>query len=398
MSNDWGLTDKGLNLPRTADFLRMIREGYEARTGLNIDWEHDTALGTLTAIFAEQLGHLAGVLMAIQDSKDPEKATGHSLDALCNLVGITREPARSSTVTLRLEGHTGTTVPAGKIAEDNNGQRWVLTEEVTLEEDEEADEEASAEVEAEADETGPIDAQAGAIDSIVTPVAGWKSVTNPEKPTMGADRESDAALRRRRRRSLQIVGGSSRGAIRAALLDVEGVASAEVFDNPKSEPRTVTNFEAPPHSVIPYVMGTEPDGSLANEQIKIDVATVLMDRVVAGVVTAGVDEEMTAVTVDGTKTPVRWSTPELVEVDVEIVVEGVDPEVVEDEVRDRVDDYFDELLVGEDVRRLPILVEIARVEGVTAAEVKLARDGSPEDADVSIESWEFATLHQFDLD
>ena len=61
--------------------------------------------------------------------------------------------------------------------------------------------------------TGATVAGIGAIDAVVTPVAGWTSVTNAAAANVGQDRESDQDLRARRQASLQVSGASSIAAL-----------------------------------------------------------------------------------------------------------------------------------------------------------------------------------------
>lgn len=121
-----------------------------------------------------------------------------------------------------------------------------------------------------ATETGPLEAPAGAITTIGTPVSGWSSVINPlEHSLLGSDLETDSDLRLRRELAIRGLGTGKPDALRAALLDVSGVTSAFVQYN-KSD---VTDGEGlPPHSVECIVRG----GSNA------DVANAIWDNLACG--------------------------------------------------------------------------------------------------------------------
>lgn len=68
-----------------------------------------------------------------------------------------------------------------------------------------------------AESTGPIPAAALALDGIATPVAGWERAFNPEAAAEGRLLESDAELRVRQRRSLQVPGVAVRESVSARL-------------------------------------------------------------------------------------------------------------------------------------------------------------------------------------
>lgn len=83
-----------------------------------------------------------------------------------------------------------------------------------------------------AQEYGPIAAPAGSLNQIVTPIAGWQSITNFKAGVTGRFQETDAELRLRRANSLNVLGSGTVEAIRARLLqEVPGVTSVTVFEN-----------------------------------------------------------------------------------------------------------------------------------------------------------------------
>lgn len=385
---EYGLTDKGLVLPRYDELLEIMIDSYEADTGLTVDRTPGSPIYTFFTIQAKICDETAQMVQDVHDSRDPDSATGHSLDMICALTGIRRQPATTSTVTLELTGDPNVIVPAGRIVEDTGErQRWLTLEKVTLAN--QGDGTGFAEVMAEADKTGPINAEAEAISKIITPVSGWEGVTNPEAATRGSHQETDSELRQRRDLSLQIQGGSSRTAIRGRLLALEFVQSAEVFHNDTPEPKTVAGVvDAPPHSVVAYLFATTENGELTNSDHKSRVAEVLFRSIAAGVVTAGNDETVTVVTSDGVQTPIHWSYADIIDVNVTVQIDGASPLEVQSEVKDAVEDYFDGLLVGDDVLRLPILGRIAEIPGIRSATVLL---DDAED-DIGMEDYQVARV------
>ena len=78
---------------------------------------------------------------------------------------------------------------------------------------------------------GPISCPVSALDTIVTPIAGWQSINNSVAGVTGTLIETDAQLRIRRFNSIHILGLATVEAIRSRLQQVSGVISALVFEN-----------------------------------------------------------------------------------------------------------------------------------------------------------------------
>lgn len=81
-----------------------------------------------------------------------------------------------------------------------------------------------------AEDAGPIACPPDSLTEILTPVAGWDSIINPDEGVLGRFVETDAELRLRRLKSLRLLGRGTVEAIRAQLLAV-GATSALVFEN-----------------------------------------------------------------------------------------------------------------------------------------------------------------------
>jgi hypothetical protein len=165
---------------------------------------------------------------------------------------------------------------------------------------------SAADVEAESVETGVVVGNSGTITVIETPVSGWQSVINLEDADLGADIETDESLRIRRELELARAGKSPADAIRADILDVEGVTHATVFYNDTDE----TDADGvPPHSVEVLVRGGDDQ----------DIWDTLFDSVAAGIRTFGTEEGTTEDS-EGTEHPIKFSRPEEIEIYVDVFV------------------------------------------------------------------------------
>lgn len=79
---------------------------------------------------------------------------------------------------------------------------------------------------------GAVAAPSGSLVNILTPVAGWNSVTNLQAGATGRDIETDQALRLRRALSLRLAGAATVESIRARILQgVPSVTSVTIFEN-----------------------------------------------------------------------------------------------------------------------------------------------------------------------
>lgn len=371
MSETFGLSDQGYTAGREADFLAIIRDAYEAELialGLpaDIDWDRDTFLGNITANMAARLGALAEASQAVYDAFDVNGATGIQLDNLAQIVGVYREDATASRVTLRYTGVVGTAVLIGDLAEGggaNDDQRWVVLQDGVIGGG------GTVDVLAEAVDKGAIVATIGQIDKIVTLRSGLTSVTNPADATTGQARETDAELRKRRAASLQIGGGRNRNSLRAQLTALDSVVAAVVIDNDQGEQVTKQGIVLEPHSVAVIIYpGTQ---TTAEKQ---EIARVIYDQVPAGIFTNGTAVVATVTGADGSTKTVAWDVATNLDVDVITTVvldAGYVLADVDTAIQALVVEYFDSLGVGDAARILDILALVATVDGVTGATVTL---------------------------
>ena len=136
----------------------------------------------------------------------------------------------------------------------------------------------SAVFESEATGAGAI-APAGTLTVIAEPIAGWNTVTNAAAATPGTDIEAIEDLRLRRELAVSAGGSRTRNAIRAKLINVEGVLSAEVFENTSN----VTDANGiPPHALHAVVWDGSPAAADDN-----DIAQAIYDHKAEGISSDG---------------------------------------------------------------------------------------------------------------
>lgn len=365
-----GQDEKGF-VPKTrAEVLEgiqaRIRASFGAFARFIFSW-----FGNLIDVAADGIALCWDALAALRSGMDPRYATGTQQDAICALTGTTREAARGSTATLLLAGVPGTPIPAGSIiATAETDIDFETDEDATIgpsvsawvSEDpyEEGDifshdgdiyyttgdfssagipDPTNTEIVGEgsgyvwaavtASEVGPQEAEAGAITNIKTSVLGWGGAYNPEVPTLGRLDETHAELRIRRDDEVVTGGTPSIDAIRVALLKVDGVTQARVFENTS---QTTDGDGVPPHGIEAVVIG----GVAADI-----VDTLWYAGAAAGIPTSGDEAEYTQDS-EGNDVLLRYSRPDLSEI---YVIANL--EVDEDEYPTNGDDQVKRILAPE---------------------------------------------------
>ena len=348
----------GYRAPRAADFRALIRADVEASWGVAIDWTSDTFLSGLVDAVATRLGTLGEASQAVYDALQIANATGQQLTNLCLLVGIPRLDPTYSQVTMTLTGTAGAVIPGGLIVQGggvDGRARWVLADTVTL------NGSGSGSGVAVAEEAGAVSADSDTITLIATPTAGLLSVTNPNPAAEGQDAETDTDLRRRRQASLQQQGAHSLNAIRASLLNLDGITAAACVDNASSTTTTVQGLSLIPWSVAAVVL---PD-ALTDAQ-RSALAISLYSQVKAGSQMSG-DQTATVTDAAGYEQVVKWFYGTSVSVDVGAVLNlqtGYELSDVQAQVEAAITGYFDGLTLGDAARRLALLTLIGGIEGI----------------------------------
>lgn len=344
----YGLTTTGLVIKTFETLQDEMNAALRAAFGNSINLENGI-LAKFRDIVCERYSELWELMEAVYASQDPDKATATALEALCALTGTLKNPATYSSVTLTLTGTTGTVVTAGSRAATYSTQKkfsttasgtiavlpawaastsYALGDRVTNDSGkvyQVTDAGTSAgsggptgtgtglvdngviwaylgegpgavDVPAKAIETGAIAGFSRDITIIDTPVGGWAGVINVLDADLGSDIETDEHLRVRRELELAQAGQSTADAIRAALLEVDGVTAATVFVNNTD----YTDIDGvPPHAVECLLQGG----------LDQDIGDCLFANVAAGIATYGGESAVTVTDSQGTPHSILFSRP-----------------------------------------------------------------------------------------
>lgn len=223
-----GVTENGFVGKTQAEIKADIEASQKAEISPTLDLSSDSVLGQNNGIFARELAIAWEALEEAYYDFDPDRAEDDALTSLGKLTGTERRAASYSLVVLTCDLDVGTTLTSGiafAAVEGDSENRW------TPEEDYTAATDGAQNVTFRAEETGPVEATDGTITVIATPVSGWHSVTNDLSASPGRTIDSDETLRTRREQQLAATGSATTSAIRADVLEVEGVETCQVFQN-----------------------------------------------------------------------------------------------------------------------------------------------------------------------
>lgn len=263
---------------RTRDeVLESIQTYLRGHISAKLDLSENSVLGNWSNLAADHLDQLEQLAEEAYNGLDPDNASDDRFRALSLLTGVPPRGEQTGLVTVTLDLDASQTYAPGDLAahvEDEPENRWLNRDEVVST----TAGEYSAVFESESPGSQAI-AEADTLTVIASPVSGWNSVTNPDAATPGQDIESVAALRIRREAALSIGGSRTRGAIRSKLVLLDGVLSAEVYDNPTS---TTDANGIGPHNLRAVVWDNSPAAADDDE-----IAQVIYDHKAEGIFSQG---------------------------------------------------------------------------------------------------------------
>lgn len=271
------ITDTGYER-RTRDVvLASIQALLRDKISAKLDLSERAVFGNSSNIDAGAIDELEQLVEEAYYAFDPDNASDDRLVALALLSGVARRGATKGLVTVTLDLDASQTYAPGDLAAhvvDEPTNRWLNRDEVV------STTAGNYEAAFESENAGAAAvAEAGTLTVIATPVSGWNAVTNDDAATPGQDIESIAALRIRREQALSPGGSRTRGAIRAKLILVDGVLSAEVFENTSS----ITDSDGIPPKAIRAVVWDGSPAAASND----DIAQAIYDHKAEGILAHG---------------------------------------------------------------------------------------------------------------
>lgn len=374
----------GIKAPAFADILTYLKAQYRSIYGSNVYLENDSQDGQFLGIVAAAINDANAAAIAVYNSFSPATAQGNGLASRVKMNGIQKLVPSNSTVNLTLTGVAGTTISNGIVADSQNNN-WLLPASVVI------PPAGSITVTATAQNAGAINASAGTVTTIQTPVFGWQTVTNASAATPGNPVESDAALRVRQGVSVALPSLTVLSGIVGAVQSISGVTQAKAYEN---DTNSTDGNGLPPHSISMVVQGGDATA----------IATAIMNKKTPGAYTYGTTLVNVADSV-GITHPIRFYTPTLVPIAVSIQLHALTgyTSAIAAEIQAAVAAYINALGIGQGVMitRLYVPVQLSGSSDSLTFEVvsvlAAAKPGTPGATDVAIAFNQLATCQASDV-
>lgn len=382
----YGITPEGFKAKTLQEIQTEIKSRLRSEISQSLDLSTPSPMGQIVGVFASSMREAWELAQAVYSAGSILTATGFPLDLVAANTGAKRDGATKSQVEATVNLNAGVTLPLGTVAsvDGDSTARFVTLAAVTNGGGVPAD----FTVQMESESFGPVVANAGTLTTLVDSVVGWNSITNVEDATEGQLQESDASLKAKQRAERAANGSGSIPGLRAALLQVDGIQSAKVFENVTGQFVGIQ----PPYT-IECVIFDGPSPVVAND----DIAQVIWNNKAGGAITFGLVTGV-ATDVEGDPHDVLFSRPSVLDIYLEIDVK-VSPQLFptdgQAQIQQAVADYGDENLgVGDDVILSALCQPIFDVPGVIdITGTRVGEAASPtQTTNYTISAREFADL------
>ena len=235
----------------TVNIKSEFEEAYKGALGADLDLDSSTPQGQMIINDTAAYVQMQQEIVNIANNYSVFYASGHALDVAGSRYGYYRKQGTSTVVVATVHGAAGTTIPAGALASDGTNE-YVALDTVTLAA------EGAANIQFQCTVPGNIECPAGALNTIVTPVSGWDSVSNTYDGVPGYDTESDNIFRERiTANMLQKRARSALGAIVDNVAAISNVVSVVGRENVADTTATIDGIVMAPHSIYLAILGGE---------------------------------------------------------------------------------------------------------------------------------------------
>ena len=301
-----------------------------------------------------------------------------ALEALSNLTSVTVSGNYASGFTITFDGVDGNQNQPALVVNTNTLVNGLFGVTIQIQENTKGRPD-SVDIKCEAQTAGATAAPAGTITVIETPVFGWASVTNELDAEIGRNIESDSELKTRRAQTVAFPGKATLDAIRADLLELEGVVAVFAEENT---------------SIIPFG-GLPPKSKhfVVQGGVNAEIAQTLWDNKAGGIQLVGATSEVVKDT-QGFDQTVYFDRPTLVPIYIDLVItkDAKFPIDGATQIRNAVLAFGESLNIGDDVIVYPQLIcAFDQVVGIKDVVIKIGIAPGPTlDDNISIDSDERA--------
>ena len=245
------ITDKGIIAPTSDEVLQGLWDVFIAAFGTDINQSLNTPQGQLSTSLTATLRDRDDQMIQLMNQVDPQYAMGIWQDAIAQLYFLTRQGATRSRAQVIFYGLAGSIIPLGFRIQDQAGNIWTTTSQVTIQ----TNGEAIAIVECSV--IGAVIAQPDSITQIVEALAGVDRVTNPSAAITGRTAESKEDFEARRSESVAANAKNTDSAVRGAVANIPEVIDVYVKSNPLATTQNTgsTNYPIDRNSILVSVVG-----------------------------------------------------------------------------------------------------------------------------------------------
>lgn len=228
--------ENGLQTATAPELLSDLETAFKAIYGDDVLLDSSTPDGQWLNILVQKGVDIRGLLMQLYNSFNPDNTQGSVLDQRCAINNVFRKAGTFTTVTINITTDRQVTLQGvdenynspdatGYTIQDNEGNRFVLVNTTNLSA-------GTTAVLFRAETLGNVIVLPNTITTPVTIVLGVISVNNPAVANeIGVDEETDEELKIRRRQSVSISSFGYLNGLQAALLQLDGVNDAKVYEN-----------------------------------------------------------------------------------------------------------------------------------------------------------------------
>lgn len=215
----------GLVIERLDEILARLSQSFRDIYGTDINIDPDTPDGQMIGILSQALADINEIIAGVYAFSDPTKAVGTWLDIQLKYVGLERNRQTYSYLNdVLVTGINGTAIPAGYTVTDVNNIEWVAVSGGTISG-------TTISLQFRSSEYGPFHLASGQELIPKTVVLGVQSLFTTADSVKGRLQESDESALMRFLRSYQINNYDDREGLEAALLALDDVLDAKVYEN-----------------------------------------------------------------------------------------------------------------------------------------------------------------------
>jgi uncharacterized phage protein gp47/JayE len=356
---------------------------------LKTDVESGVGQEVSVSTFAEN--DLASRFETLLSAFDPTSAQGVWQSRLAIIMNKRRQDEVASSVTLTITADgAGATVPLGfEVANVAGDVVFRTTSEIIIAPS------GTGDVEAFSVDVGAVEAPAGTLTVIKTPIFGVASVTNALDASIGRTRETDASLRLRMLASSSSSSSTKIG-LEAGLSEIDGVTDARVEVNTD----IVADAEGiPAKSVFPIVEGGA-DSDIAQTLITAGVAAGIGYAQPADIPAATIVSGTYADPITGQVQTAYWARPTSVRVYVDVNVDKLADYPADGDARiaENIEAWvLENADFGEELYASQLYTPVQEVAGAVVVSLTVGLAPSPVGSVVNISLYEKAAVASGDV-